>query len=254
MQSAQVQIIIVGGGPAGLGAALHIARRLPHLAPHMLLLEAAEHPRPKLCGGGVTVHGEAQLRQLGIHVDVPAFTVNQVTFRLGARAFTVFSPGALRIIQRAEFDAALAHAVAASGIRLHANERLLDIAPVPGGMRLTTHRGQYEAPIVIGADGANSTVRQKLGLHHHLGVARLLRILTPVDPRQNAAWREKTAVFDFTCVTHGIQGYAWDFPCYVDGAPFMNRGIFDSRIDPPPAGRRINLKQAFAHELHARAV
>lgn len=49
------------------------------LAADMMILEAAEHPRPKLCGSGVTFHGEEQLRQLGgIQVEVPAFAVHRL--------------------------------------------------------------------------------------------------------------------------------------------------------------------------------
>jgi len=108
--------------------------------------------------------------------------------------------------------------------------------------------------VLIGADGSNSTVRRKLHLHSTVGVARLLRVLTPLDPHATPAWQQQTAVFDFSCVMRGIQGCMWDFPCYVNGRAFMNRGILDSRIFPQPAAQRANLKQTFADGLHARAV
>lgn len=70
------KIVIVGGGPAGLATALHIARLMSKLAAEMIILEAAEHPRPKLCGGGVTFHGEKQLQSLGLDLDVTSFDVH----------------------------------------------------------------------------------------------------------------------------------------------------------------------------------
>lgn len=250
------KIIIVGGGPTGLATALYLAQLMPNLTDEILVLEAAEHPRPKLCGGGVTFHGEEQLHSLGIEIDVPAFTVNRLIFRLGKLDFSVPFPGAMRIIERQLFDAALAKAVTTRGLRVHSNEKLLDLQPADGGVVLRTNRQQYRAKVVVGADGANSMVRRKLHLAVQPGIARLLRVLTPIDTEVDKGWMQQTAVFDFTCIQHGIQGYSWDFPCIIAGQPHMNRGIFDSRVEPQrqTAQPHGNLKQTFLSGLAARNV
>lgn len=250
------KIVIVGGGPAGLATALFLAQQAPNLAEQTLLIEAQEHPRPKLCGGGVTFHGEEQLERLGLDIQAPAFVVDRLIFRWNTLQFSIHQENAMRIFDRADFDAALADAVVRQGIQMHTSERLLDIQYTADGVMLSTDKGCYHAEAVVAADGAKSTVRRKLRMHNTLGVARLLRTLTPVNPEQDTTWRSKTAVFDFSCVQEDIQGYMWDFPCYVGGEPFINRGIFDSRIWPQPTSEppRGNLKQAFANGLYDRDI
>ncbi|MEL7432397.1 MAG: FAD-dependent monooxygenase [Chloroflexota bacterium] len=251
------RILIVGAGPAGLALALHLAALDSTFIERTLIIEAKAHPRPKLCGGGVTVHGEEQLERLGININVPAFEVHRLVFKLGLLDFKVPHRHAMRVIQRSEFDTAIADAVIAKGFTLHTHERLREIHEnAHGGMTVVTDKATYHPMIVVGADGANSTVRRKLNFASSESTARLLRVLTPIDTDSNPSWQAQQAVFDFSCVQQGIQGYMWDFPCLVDGVPHMNAGIFDSHINPDarrdqPHG---NLKQTFADWLAQRDV
>lgn len=253
MQCAEhYKIIIVGGGPAGLATALSLVQAAPQLAPDIVILEAKEHPRPKLCGGGVTFHGEEQLQRLGIEVDVPAVKIQHIEFRLQSKAFAITSPDAMRIIERAKFDAAMARAVTAQGLNIRMGERLVDLQVDADGVDVVTNNGRYRADVVVGADGAKSTVRRKLRLFNTVSVARLLRVLTPIDA-QTPSHEQETAVFDFSCLQHGIQGYIWDFPSIVGGKPYMNRGIFDSRVLQTDE-QRNNLKRTFFDSLRQRGI
>jgi flavin-dependent dehydrogenase len=249
------KVIIVGAGPAGLATALFLAQQAPELARDTLILEAKQHPRPKLCGGGVTFHGADQLKRLGIHLDIPVFVIHRLLFQLGMHTFRVNHNDAMHIYDRAVFDAALADEATRRGVQIRTNEPLIDLRHTEDGVELTTANARYHAKVVVGADGANSTVRRKLRIFSTVGVARLLRIMTPI-PTQTPAWTEHTAVFDFSCVLRGIQGYMWDFPCFVDGSAYMNRGILDSRIVPRLSSERSRgtLKQAFDAGLRERAV
>src|SRR5512143_362329 len=105
-------ILILGGGPAGLSTALHLAQLAPQLKSRILVLEKAHYPRPKLCGGGLTVDAEVLLQGLGLDVaEVPHVDAAEAHLDFAGHGLTVAAPRGkhvLRMIRRDEFDAWLA--------------------------------------------------------------------------------------------------------------------------------------------------
>ena len=100
----------------------------------------------------------------------------------------------------------------------------------PDHVLVSTDQGTYQAKVVVAADGSNSTVRSLLKWKSN-GKARLLEVLTPESGQENA-FQQGIAHFDFRPLADGLQGYYWDFLSLIAGRPFMNRGIFDSRVRP----------------------
>jgi geranylgeranyl reductase family protein len=245
-------ILIVGAGPAGCAAAIQIANRNPDLARRTRVIEKAVFPRHKLCGGGVTAHADALLAQLRVTLDVPAFPIHAIKFIFEDLEFTARIRDVFRVVRREEFDAALAQRARERGVELREGDALLDLERDEDGVNVRTERGALRAKIVIGADGANSVVRQKLGLTRWDRIARLMEILTPADARRAPEFVEHTAVFDFTPLARGMQGYYWDFPSFKRGVPMMNRGVFDSRVHPQRP--RANLKLIFEESRARRQV
>jgi flavin-dependent dehydrogenase len=79
-----------------------------------------------------------------------------------------------------------------------------------------------------------------------------MEILTPVDAEKCPEFIDHTAVFDMTPLARRVQGYYWDFPSFKQGVPVMNRGIFDSRVNPRRP--RAELKPTFEQSLAERNV
>ncbi|MBI4673001.1 MAG: FAD-dependent monooxygenase [Chloroflexi bacterium] len=249
----EYEIIIVGAGPAGSAAAIRLANRAPQLAARALVLDKAIFPRQKLCGGGVTQHAWDLLRELNVTLDVPAYPIHHMRLVYDDLETTFHWRNLFRVVQRAEFDSALLQQAQARGVQVQQGVGVREIARDDAGVTLHTDAGEFRARVVIGADGANSVVRQQLGLVRSDRISRLIEILTPVqDAACTPEFANHTAVFDFTPVARGVQGYYWDFPSYRNGAPVMNRGLFDSRVRADRA--RAALKPVLADELRKRGL
>ena len=252
MTAAALDVLIVGGGPAGLSTWLHLHELAPAVAARTLLIERASYPRDKVCGGGVTAQGDFVLKCLGVRTDVPAVPIHNIEFRVGTRSYFLRRPNIFRVVRRREFDHALATAAVARGLCLHEGEALVDFEPDADGLIVRTTRATYRVGTLVGADGAYSAVRRRMGLDEGTCRARLLETTIPARAQDDALFTTHTAVFDFTPVSCGLQGYVWDFPCLDNGASAINRGIFDSRIFPERP--RPNLKAVFSGALAEREV
>ena len=82
-------------------------------------------------------------------------------------------------------------------------------------------------------------------------MSRLLEVVTPVLSENPLDAGSDTAVFDFSPVAQGLQGYVWHFPCLVAGVRSFNRGIFDSRVYPDRLPAKLN--KVFEGALKGRA-
>ena len=219
-------IVIVGAGPAGASAALHLHRLDPGLAADAVVLEKARHPRPKVCAGGLIPAALGCLKELGIELTVPHVTVESARVATPRRTLDEVDGELCHVIRRDEFDASLVDACRGRGIRVREEEPVVEVDRDDHGVRLTTARGVYHARMVIAADGSGSVIRRRLmgaGKEH---IGRAVMSDVPVDETDWDGFTARRYDFDFRELRRGMRGYRWAFPCLIAGRPHANVGAY----------------------------
>lgn len=161
--------VVVGGGPAGLAAALALAR----VGRRVTVVEAARPPIDKACGEGVMPAGLAALAALGVDLDGVGRPFSGIRYVEGPAVAAADFPDGLagRGIERTELHAALVAAAEAAGVELVWGERV-ERWTAAG---VATAARELAAPLVVGADGLHSKVRVWAGLERTPPRARAAR-------------------------------------------------------------------------------
>ncbi|MEM7576879.1 MAG: FAD-dependent oxidoreductase [Planctomycetota bacterium] len=113
----RLDVVVIGAGPAGAGAALRLAQR----GVSVLLVDRQRLPRAKVCGGCLHRRGAARLAQWGVADDIlrACGAERLVRSELVAGGRTLVWPrGHGWSVDRAAFDLALANAAAQRGATL----------------------------------------------------------------------------------------------------------------------------------------
>ncbi len=240
------EIAIAGAGPAGVSTALRLAALDPDLAGRVLLLDKATFPRPKLCAGGVTNNADKILGQLGVSIDSPNIPIHTSTFVLPTGTLILEQESHFKIFRRTEFDYQLFHAAKERGVIGRDGEAVEHVMLDSDRVILRTSKNEYSSKILIGADGANSTVRRSLGLSRASRVMMAIEISAPATQVIAPISTHNMAVFDFTITSKGIPGYCWIFPAIDKTLPTFSLGIIQSSYNRREA---VSLKSTFEHWL-----
>jgi geranylgeranyl reductase family protein len=217
--------IVVGAGPGGASAAFYLAAT----GARTLLLERETLPRTKACGDGVAAEGIKLALTMGLD---PARAARWwrpeelvLTSPRGkqARCRGASDPDAAysSVVPRAEFDHALAMLAVTRGAELREGSSVAGVMVEDGavrGVRVDSASGPFEAtaPLVIAADGFDSSVGRALGIRHaSKHTARAIRAYyrLPRAPERAIEIHMHDSV---------RPGYGWYFPC---GEDVVNVGV-----------------------------
>ncbi|MCH7801938.1 MAG: FAD-dependent monooxygenase, partial [Chloroflexi bacterium] len=247
-QSENVDVLIVGSGPAGMSTALHLIDANKNWTGRVVVVDKAVHPRDKLCGGGITGDGERILEGLGLRYDGPHVTVQELELIYRGHTHVLHGSPIFRVVRRNEFDHWLVRSGQRHALTVRQGEAVTSVVPKRDHIEVVTERAVFHARVVVAADGSNSTVLRELRWGRTAGQARLLEALTSEAP-DTRAFRDGVAVFDFSQAGAGLQGYYWEFPSLIDDQAFLNRGVFDSRVrsQRPRAALKQVLSESFAN-------
>jgi geranylgeranyl reductase family protein len=199
-------VAVVGAGPAGASA----ARAAAEAGARVVLLEKAALPRYKTCGGGLIGYSR---RSLPPGLDVPVRqSIDAVSFSYDGgkpRTRRDRSGALLKLVNRADFDHALAKAAIEAGASLRERTAVAAVAETPDGFPVLSlaDGSRIAARAVVGADGSASRTARFVGVR--FGRVDLgLEAEIPVPPDVAALWSGRVLI-DYGPVPGS---YGWVFP------------------------------------------
>jgi len=218
-----VDLLVVGSGPAGVAAALTAHR----LGRSVVCVDRAVFPRDKTCGDGLTAGALRLLEDLGVAVPGLATTQPVDTVVLEGptgRRVTLPLPtdGHHAVVTtRADLDAALVAHARAAGITVREGEAVTAVTADHHGVTVTHGDHTTRARFVVAADGHYSTVR---------------RLVDPDDVAGLGSWHAFRQYFRgvhdprlwVLFEADLLPGYAWVFPL-PDGRANVGFGVLRDR-------------------------
>jgi menaquinone-9 beta-reductase len=167
-------VVVVGGGPAGASAAIHLARA----GARVMLAEQKRFPREKLCGEFISPECLAHFARLGVLEEMTGAGGSEISetvfYSQAGRAVAVPSdwfhgagPGGALGLSRAEMDRRLLARARAAGVEVLEEATLSGVLAEEGrvaGVRLTVEGGaarEARALVTVDATGRRRAVARK---------------------------------------------------------------------------------------------
>ncbi|MGQ0823594.1 MAG: geranylgeranyl reductase family protein [Actinomycetota bacterium] len=216
MPGTQLDVLVIGAGPAGAAAAITAAQRGLTVA----CCDKARFPRDKTCGDGLTTQALHLLERLGCsRADLAGagYVAVREAVLVSPSGRTVHLPLAsdgdhAGVVARVGLDDALVRVARRRGVEVRGGAAVVDLAAAADRVKACFDDGEtVEARHVVAADGHWSTVRRRLH---------------PDAPRDLGTWHAVRQYFDGVddprlwalFERDLLPGYAWVFPMPDGGA------------------------------------
>lgn len=249
--SFDAEVIVAGAGPAGATA----ARALAASGIDTLLVDRADFPRNKPCGGGISERAVRRFPWLSdalAHVDVHRIARLRLEAPDGG-ALDLESPRpSVLLVRRVEFDHALVGAALGAGARLMSGFEIAQAEMQPDGVTLRARDGRrLSAPLVVAADGVHSVIAKRLGVNPRWPRASLAIDMMEETPMDTLAAARPDLLW-VAYAYQGLDGYAYVFP----KTHHVNVGIgcLLSHYDAAVAEAPYTLQERFVSALADRGL
>lgn len=243
MSERKFHVLIIGAGPAGAATAI----ALGHSGLSVGVLEKARFPRDKICGDALSVDVVNQLSILSPTLSA-AFEKVAKTTSYGVSIYSpdrnhidipFFYEGKKRggyICPRLSFDHVLIQQFKEfPNVELLENCQVNQVTLKDETIEVQTSQGSFQAPIIIGADGAHSVVSKNLvntsiDKHHYSAGLRMYY--------ENVSSFHDENFIELHFFKEILPGYLWIFPLPGNKAN-VGLGMLSSEV----SRKRINLKE-----------
>ena len=219
----QVDIAVIGAGPAGAAAAIQAARQ----GASVVVFDKAAYGRDKVCGDGLTPRAVGALNELKIdmsaahHIDGLRMIANRTERELAWPGTTRF-PSHGAVWPRRRLDAALIDTAAESGAEVVWETEALPILSDGRVVGVEAGGEQWQTGLVVVATGAPGLVARMLGAVRVESEAFGLAIRSYVESPRHADRHLEACLTMSDGNQNSVPGYGWMFPA---GDGTVNIGV-----------------------------
>ena len=235
-----IDLLVVGGGPAGLATAIHGARA----GLEVVVAERRKGVIDKACGEGLMPHTLRHLERLAVHPHGKA--IRGISYRDGSRQVDAkFKRGTGRGVRRTVLHGALIDAAVEAGVQICQDE-VREISQDSDSVRA----GRWQARYLAAADGLHSPIRRSLGLEQpspgarRWGIRRHVQI-EPWSDYVEVHWAPGAEAY-VTPIANDCVGIAMltshkgGFDCHLAEFPALRDRIDGSAHEPDRAAGRYD--------------
>lgn len=191
-------VVIIGAGPSGTSCAYNIKRFNPEVS--VLLLDKAEFPRYKPCGGGVSPEVQNYF-DFDLLPGIDSICDEVVMIANGKQINSKKYP--LWMVRREKFDNFILEKARLVGVEFIHSCEVKEIIQETNQAKLVTLSGEYYAKVVVIAEGGLGKLAKKLGYTVNNTV------LAGIEYEHYTQNLDGKLYIDFD---YNDSGYAWNFP------------------------------------------